>query len=127
MTDTQRLIRQIYTAFNERDIDACLAGMADTVDWPKASEGGRVKGKEEVRAYWLRQWKEFDPHVDPVHIAESGDKAVVGVHQVVRSVEGELLADQVITHIFTVSDGLISRMDVGIDAADEKSSAFRRS
>ena len=38
--------------------------MTQDASWPKASEGGRVVGKEEIRAYWTRQCGEFDPHVD---------------------------------------------------------------
>jgi len=58
MTKTESLIAQAYSAFNQRNIDVALALMSDSVSWPKASEGGRVVGKEEIRAYWRRQWKE---------------------------------------------------------------------
>src|ERR1700692_631178 len=64
MANTQTLIAEVYSAFNQRNIDGALALMRESVSWPKASEGGRVVGKEEIRAYWSRQWKEFDPHVD---------------------------------------------------------------
>jgi hypothetical protein len=60
MTDTESLIAQVYSAFNQRNIDGALGFMSDNVSWPKASEGGRVIGREEIRAYWSRQWKEFD-------------------------------------------------------------------
>ena len=72
MTKTESLIAQAYSAFNQRNIDVALALMSDSVSWPKASEGGRVVGKEEIRAYWRRQWKEFDPHVDPVECSTKG-------------------------------------------------------
>lgn len=68
MTKTESLIAQAYSAFNQRNIDGALALMSESVSWPKASEGGRAVGKEEIRAYWSRQWKEFDPHVDPLEI-----------------------------------------------------------
>ena len=55
MSDTKSLIEQAYEAFNRRDIDGALARMAPDVSWPKASEGGRISGKEEIRAYWTRQ------------------------------------------------------------------------
>ena len=58
MTDAQTLIAEAYSAFNQRNIDAVLALMSESVSWPKASEGGRAVGKEEIRAYWTRQWKE---------------------------------------------------------------------
>jgi len=51
MTNTKALIEQAYSAFNKRDIDGALALMTEGVSWPKASEGGRVDGKEEIRAY----------------------------------------------------------------------------
>ena len=46
MTNTKALIEQAYSAFNKRDIDGALALMTENVSWPKASEGGRVVGKE---------------------------------------------------------------------------------
>jgi len=49
MPNTQTLIAQAYSAFNRRDIDSALALMSESVSWPKASEGGRVVGKEEIR------------------------------------------------------------------------------
>ena len=60
MADTKTLIEQAYSAFNNRDIDAALALMTQDVTWPKASEGGRVVGREEIRAYWTRQWGEYE-------------------------------------------------------------------
>src|SRR5438309_11070232 len=41
MTDAQTLIAEAYSAFNQRNIDAVLALMSESVNWPKASEGGR--------------------------------------------------------------------------------------
>lgn len=48
---TEELISRAYAAFNERDIDAVLALMSESVSWPKASEGGRVVGKQAIREY----------------------------------------------------------------------------
>ena len=56
--------------------------MTQDVSWPKASEGGKVVGKEEIRAYWTRQWDEFNPHVEPLATTEEdGGKTRVRVHQ----------------------------------------------
>ena len=33
-------------------------------------EGRRVVGKEEIRAYRARQWKEFGPHVEPLEVID---------------------------------------------------------
>jgi ketosteroid isomerase-like protein len=43
------VISQAYSAFNRRDIDGALALMSESVSWPKASEGGRVVGKQAIR------------------------------------------------------------------------------
>jgi ketosteroid isomerase-like protein len=86
MADRKTLIETAYSAFNKRDIDGALALMTEDVSWPKASEGGKVVGKEEIRAYWTRQWGEFDPHVEPLAINEGdGGKVRVRVHQLVKS------------------------------------------
>jgi hypothetical protein len=117
MKNTKTTIEQAYSAFNKRDIDGALALMTDDVSWPKASEGGTVVGKEEVRAYWTRQWGEFDPHVEPLAMAEEdGGKTRVRVHQLVKSLQGDVLSDSEVLHVFTVNAGLIAAMDLGGEA-----------
>jgi hypothetical protein len=113
MANTQTLIAQAYSAFNQRNVDGALALMSDNVSWPKASEGGRVVGKEEIRAYWTRQWREFDPHVEPIEVIErEGGKTDVKVHQLVKSLGGDVLSDSVVWHVYTITNGLIDRMDL---------------
>src|SRR5450755_13233 len=113
MTNTQTLIAEVYSAFNQRNIDGALALMTETVSWPKASEGGRVVGKEEIRAYWTRQWQEFDPHVEPIEVIErEGGKTDVKVRQLVKSLGGDVLSDSEVWHVYTIANGLIERMDL---------------
>jgi hypothetical protein len=117
MADTKTLIEQAYSAFNKRDIDGALALMTEDVSWPRASEGGKVVGKEEIRVYWTRQWGEFDPHVEPLAITEGdGGQVRVRVHQLVRNLQGEVLSDSEVLHIFTMNSGLIAAMDLGDEA-----------
>src|SRR6202041_1284399 len=104
MAETKTLIERAYSAFNQRDIDGALALMTQNVSWPMASEGGRIVGKEEIRAYWTRQWREFDPHVEPLEIAdEDGGKIRVRVNQLVKSLQGDVLSDSQVFHIFTMN------------------------
>ena len=113
MPDTHTVIAQAYSAFNRRDIDGALALMSENVSWPKASEGGRVVGKEDIRAYWTRQWKEFDPHVEPIEVIDrEGGKADVRVHQLGKSLGGDVLSDDEVWHVHTIVNGLIERMDL---------------
>jgi hypothetical protein len=107
------LLRDVYAAFNARDVDAVLAALHPDVDWPNAFEGGRVAGHAEVRDYWRRQFAQIDPRVEPRGFADAGDGCVaVTVHQLVRALDGTVLADRDITHVYSFRDGLIARMDV---------------
>ena len=113
MANVRTLIAEMYSAFNQRNIDGALALMSESVSWPKASEGGRVVGKEEIRAYWSRQWKEFDPHVEPIEVLDRGTgKIEVRVHQLVRNLSGAVLSDSEVQHVYTIAEGLVERMDV---------------
>jgi hypothetical protein len=117
MANTKTMIEQAYSAFNKRDIDGALALMTEDVSWPRTSEGGKIVGKEEIRAYWTRQWGEFDPHVEPLAMtAEGGGKIRVRVHQLVKSLQGEVLSDSEVLHVFTLKDGLIAAMELRDEA-----------
>ena len=113
MSNTQTLIVRAYSAFNHRNIDSALALMSENVSWPKASEGGRVVGKEEIRSYWTRQWKGFDPHVEPLEVIDrEGGITQVKVHQLVKSLGGDVLSDSEVWHVYKIANGLIERMDL---------------
>jgi hypothetical protein len=113
MPDFTELLRSLYDAFNARDIDAMLAEMTDDVDWPNAWEGGRLRGKDQVRDYWTRQWGEIDPRVEPTDFRTLPDGRVsVEVDQVVRDRSGALLGANNVRHQYTFRDGLVARMDV---------------
>ena len=103
----------MYAGFNARDIDAVLAAMTEDVDWPNAWEGGRLRGQDAVREYWTRQWAAIDPRVEPVAIEPGpGSEVVVQVDQVVRDLDGEVVASGRVVHVYELRDGLIARMDV---------------
>jgi hypothetical protein len=124
MADTQTLIANAYAAFNERDIDGVFALMSERVSWPKASEGGRAVGKDEIRAYWTRQWKQFDPHVEPLELIGRGDgKTDVRVHQVVKNLAGDVTSDSEVWHTYTISNGLIDHMELKEDGASSGSTS----
>ncbi|MES2946503.1 MAG: nuclear transport factor 2 family protein [Pseudomonadota bacterium] len=70
-------------------------------------------GPEEIRAYWTEQWAEINPHVEPVDFHEQDTGLIlVDVHQVVRSLAGDVLADEHVGHQFTINEGLIQGMEV---------------
>jgi ribosomal protein S18 acetylase RimI-like enzyme len=109
----EQLLRRAYEAFNARDVQGALATMHPRVDWPNAMEGGRVHGHAEVRAYWERQWGSLDPRVQPLHIRQDpGGRMVVTVRQLVRDLAGNVLSDGTVEHHYTITGGLIERMNI---------------
>jgi hypothetical protein len=107
------LVYDAYAAFNARDLDAALSAMHPEVDWPNAVEGGRVRGHEEIRRYWMRQFEVNDPRAEPQSVSEDErGRLVVDVRQVVRDLEGTVIADDRVEHMYEIRDGLIARMDI---------------
>jgi hypothetical protein len=103
----------MYRAFNDRDIDTVLATMDPNVDWPNGMEGGRVHGHQGVRAYWTRQWSMINPKVYPVQVSEDElGRVVVDVHQLVRNLEGIVVLDQMVRHVYVMENGLIKSMEI---------------
>jgi hypothetical protein len=107
------LLKRVYDQFNAREIEVVLAAMHEDVIWANGMEGGYVHGRDEVRSYWTRQWAVIDPHVEPVQLTEGPEgEVVVEVRQVVHDLEGKLLADKTVTHVFRIANGLIQRFDI---------------
>jgi hypothetical protein len=107
------IISKAYNGFNGRDIDATLATMHPDVHWPRAFDGGYVIGYDAVRAYWTKQWTEINPSVEPRSITVRPDgKVEVEVDQLVKDLQGNVLFDGKVKHIYTIENNLIYGMDV---------------
>lgn len=113
---SEQLIRKAYAAFNSRDIDTALSTMHENIQWPKAFEGGYVTGREAIREYWTRQWSEINPNVAPVGFNEREDGSLeVVVQQKVMDLDGNILFDGVVKHIYSLEDALLRRMDIALE------------
>lgn len=111
--DQEAALLTAYRAFNARDIDRALAVMTDDIDWPNGWEGGRVSGKDAVRAYWTRQWAEIDPHVEPVGFTALNDGRIrATVRQTVRTLNGTVFTERVVLHTYVFRGRLIAHMDI---------------
>ena len=110
MSDEMDLLKGVYDRFNARDMETVLTAIHEDVIWANGMEGGHVRGRNEVRSYWTRQWAMIDPHVEPVAFADGPDgEVIVEVHQVVRDLNGNLLADKMVGHVFRIEDGFVKR------------------
>lgn len=93
MSTVRDVLSEAYRAFNDRDIDRALEAVHPEVDWANGMEGGYVCGRQAVREYWTRQWRQIDPHVEPHRFTtDDAGRTVVDVRQVVRDPEGPVRA-----------------------------------
>jgi len=106
-------LRSAYEAFNRRDAETLLAMMHPDVDWPNAVEGGRVRGRDNVREYWRKQWAAINPHIEPLAFQDDKQgRMIVDVRQVVRDLSGTIIVDRTLQHVYSLRDGLIERMEI---------------
>jgi hypothetical protein len=111
--EREELLSGAYAAFNARDIERALVLMHPDVDWPNGMEGGRVRGHDEVREYWTRQFGLIDSHVWPERFEELDDgRVAVEVHQVVRDLDGAELSDTHVRHVYSFREGLVAAMEI---------------
>ena len=102
-----------YAAFNARDVDAVLAFLTPDVVWANGMEGGFVHGHRAVREYWTWQWQQIDPRVEPLATTDLPDGRIdVEVRQVVKGLDGKLLSDRTVHHVYTVDGGKFARMEI---------------
>jgi ketosteroid isomerase-like protein len=113
VADNTATMNFIYDRFNARDIDGVLSKLSDDVAWANGMEGTHVHGLDAVREYWTYQWTVINPHVEPQSMREANDGSIiVSVHQIVHDIEGKLLLDELIEHVFRLKDGLVTRFDI---------------
>ncbi|MFB9237776.1 nuclear transport factor 2 family protein [Plantactinospora siamensis] len=111
--DRERRLSDLYLAFNRRDVPALLAAVTRDVRWPNGWEGGVVDGREDLAAYWRRQWAQIEPSVEPTAFtAEADGRIAVTVRQLVRDKRGTQLADNVVTHVYRFVGELIAEMEI---------------
>jgi hypothetical protein len=86
--------------------------MHPDVDWPNGWEGGRIRGRANA-GVWERQWAVLNPRVEPLRSEddETG-RTIVQVHQVVRDLAGNIVADQIVRHVYSMENGLIEHIDL---------------
>lgn len=113
MDDDVAFLQDLYDRFNTRDIDGVLAGLTVDIVWANGMEGGHIYGREAIRAYWTRQWRTIDPHVEPVAFERRTEGTIeVEVQQTVRDLEGNVLATNLVSHVFRLRNGKVARFDI---------------
>jgi hypothetical protein len=113
-SNQKQFLQNLYDAFNKREIETIISSMQPDVKWANGFEGGFVHGRDAVREYWTEQFKVIQPELEPLNYeTDDNGRNVVTVHQIIRDLQGNLLADMTVRQIFTIENGLISLYEIG--------------
>jgi len=113
MPDLNKFFLELYKNFNARKIDLVISNMTDNVKWANGMDGGYVYGHDAVRDYWTRQFTMVSSNVIPLEIETENGISKIKVHQVVHDLNGNLLADEFVYHIFHLQENKIAVFEIG--------------
>ena len=114
MSANQQFLQKLYDAFNRREIEVIISSMRPDVKWANGLEGGFVYGRDAVREYWTNQFKMIQPELETLSFeTDEKNRDIVTVHQIVRDLQGDVLAEATVQQIFTIENGLISLYEIG--------------
>ena len=105
--------QELYKNFNDRKIDLVISQMTENVKWANRMEGGYVYGHNGVREYWSRQFSMISSKLTPLEIDIANETVRIKAHQVVHDLNGKLLADEIVYHIFQLRGNKIAEFGVG--------------
>ena len=109
------LTRRAFQAFNDRDLDAVLAGLHDEVEaFPRlaAVEGG-YRGHDGVRRWWAQLLSTFpDFHAEILEVRDLGEFMVVALRLRGHGVESDTPVDVAVWHVNQFRDGKVIRWRV---------------
>ena len=109
----EEIVREAYTAFNDRDIERAVALMDPDVEWPDVVRGGVVRGRDGVRRHWRDVFASADARIELGDLERRPDQSIAAdVRQVVTGPDGQTASDDQLVHVFRIDDELITRMDV---------------
>lgn len=109
----QILLQNLYDAFNRREVETIISTMAEDVKWANGMEGGYVFGRENVREYWRGQFEIINPQLEILELKSDENTSVVNLRQIIKDLDGNVLIDKTVEHIFYFENGLIKTFEIG--------------
>jgi limonene-1,2-epoxide hydrolase len=114
MSSNQQLLKSLYAAFNNRELETIISVMHPDVKWANGVEGGFVYGRDAVREYWTNQYKVIQVQLETLKFeTDENNRNVVTVHQIVKDLQGNLLADMTVKQIFSIENDEIVLYEIG--------------
>jgi limonene-1,2-epoxide hydrolase len=114
MSSNQQLLQSLYDAFNNSELETIISVMHPDVKWANGVEGGFVYGRDAVREYWTKQYQVIQVQLETLKFeTDEKNRSVVTVHQIVKDLQGNLLADMTVKQIFTIENDSIVLYEIG--------------
>jgi limonene-1,2-epoxide hydrolase len=114
MSSNQQFLQNLYDAFNNRQLEKIISAMHPDVKWANGVEGGFVHGRDAVREYWTNQYNVIQVQLEALKFeTDEHNRNVVTVHQIVRDLQDNLLADMTVKQIFSIENGSIVLYEIG--------------
>jgi limonene-1,2-epoxide hydrolase len=114
MSSDRQFLQNLYDAFNNRELETIVSVMHPDVKWANGVEGGFVYGRDAVREYWTNQYQVIQVQLETLKFeTDENNRNVVTVHQIVKDLQGNLLADMTVKQIFTIENDAIVLYEIG--------------
>lgn len=112
MGDHKALLTRLYEAFNREDIEAVVGFMHPEVSGPNLFDNRQMTGREALRGMWRKQFAKIDPEGTPITMTTLADgRVAVKVAYVVRTLDGRLFTEEVVTNTYRFKDDQIIGME----------------
>ena len=116
------IVRGMYEAYNEGDMDAMLAGLSDEIEYVSTGVFPGLEPVYEGHEGWRRFWREFRGtwdsltiRVDELH--DCGDRVAAVFTFDARGRDG-VRVNQRFANVFTIRSGRVYRIEAFADPAD---------
>ena len=109
-------VRRFADAFNRRDFDSVLAGVAPDVElheWPAGPDARSYRGPDEVLqaiGNWFDAWEWMKVEVED--IVEAGERVLVTQHQRAKGKGSAIEVEVRSFNVYTFRDGKLIRMQL---------------
>ena len=120
--DPRELVLSSYEALNRGDVESAMRALAEDAEWHESEvlpDTGVYSGRDAIRRFlagFLSSWERFHQTVEEAH--QAGDRVVVVIHLQATGRESAAEVDARYAHVWTISDGLGTRVDAFYDPAE---------
>lgn len=106
------LLRRGYAAFNRHDVETALEHFDPEIEWPDMLAGRTLRGRDQVREHWLRQFALVRSAVEPQEAAHGGELAALFVDQRVTELASGRKQSGRVVHLWAFEGETPVRMEV---------------